>query len=85
MFLYFFSLAIIAFEVICCKMFFESFCQASSSERKWQKVLLILLLISTYYVCGLTLSNWIGLKQLIAISVTAIIMLFYFRISIKSQ
>ena len=85
MFLYFFSLAIIAFEVICCKMFFESFCHLPSEQRKWQKVLLILLLISAYYVCGLTLSNWIVLKQLIAISVTAIIMLFYFRISIKKS
>ena len=51
MFLYFFSLAIIAFEVICCKMFFESFCHLPSEQRKWQKVLLILLLISAYYVC----------------------------------
>lgn len=29
MFTYFFSLAIIAFEVICCKIFFESFCDSS--------------------------------------------------------
>ena len=32
MFTYFFSLAIIAFEVICCKIFFESFCDSSGEK-----------------------------------------------------
>lgn len=82
MFLYFFSLAIIAFEVVCCKMFFESFCQLPSERRNWQKALLIFLMISAYYVCGLTLSGWIVIKQIIAVLVTTAIMLFYFRISI---
>lgn len=85
MFIYFFSLAIIAFEVICCKMFFESFCHLPLEHRKWPKVLLILLLIFAYYMCGLTLSSWIVVKQIIAICVTAVIMLFYFGISIKKS
>ncbi len=85
MFLYFFSLAIIAFEVICCKIFFESFCHSSLGQRKLQKVLLLLVLIFVYYVCGLTLSGWIVVKQIIAILVTAVIMHVYFRISIKKS
>ena len=32
MFTYFFSLAIIAFEVICCKIFFESFCDITKNK-----------------------------------------------------
>lgn len=85
MFLYFFSFAIIAFEVICCKIFFESFCYAPMKQKKWQKLLWILLLILVFYVCGLTLSSWIIVKQIIAISVAAIIMHFYFKISLKKS
>lgn len=85
MFLYFFSLAVIAFEVTCCKMFFESFCDVPKEQKKWQKVLLILLLISAFYMCGLTLSKWIIMKQITAIIVTAIIMHFYFKASFKKS
>lgn len=85
MFLYIFSLAVIAFEVICCKMFFESFCEAPKEQKKWQRIVLILLLIFAFYICGLTLSKWIIMKQIVAIIVTAIIMCFNFRISLKKS
>lgn len=85
MFVYFFSLVIIAFEVICCKMFFESFCDTPVEQKKWQKVLWILLMILVFYVCGLTLSSRIIVKQIVAIVVTTIIMHFYFRISLKKS
>ena len=81
MFTYFFSLAIIAFEVICCKIFFESFCDSSGENRKYKRTILLVLLIAIYYICGFTLSKWIVLKQLCAIMSTAIIMRFYFEIS----
>lgn len=67
MFTYFFSLAIIAFEVICCKIFFESFCDSSGENRKYKRTILLVLLIAIYYICGFTLSKWIVLKQLCAI------------------
>lgn len=41
MFTYFFSLAIIAFEVICCKIFFESFCDSSGENRKYKRTILL--------------------------------------------
>ena len=82
MFTYFFSLAIIAFEVICCKIFFESFCDSSGENRKYKRTILLVLLIAIYYICGFTLSKWIVLKQLCAIMSTAIIMRFYFEISL---
>lgn len=86
MFTYFFSLAIIAFEVICCKIFFESFCDSSGENRKYKRTILLVLLIAIYYICGFTLSKWIVLKQLCAIMSTAIIMRFYFEISlVKSE
>ena len=44
MFTYFFSLAIIAFEVICCKIFFESFCDSSGENRKYKRTILLVLL-----------------------------------------
>ena len=82
MFTYFFSLAIIAFEVICCKIFFESFCDSSGENRKYKRTILLVLLIAIYYICGFTLSKWIVLKQLCAIMSTAIIMRLYFEISL---
>ena len=48
MFTYFFSLAIIAFEVICCKIFFESFCDSSGENRKYKRIILLVLLIAIY-------------------------------------
>ena len=50
MFTYFFSLAIIAFEVICCKIFFESFCDSSGENRKYKRTILLVLLIAIYYI-----------------------------------
>ena len=82
MFLYFFSFVIITFEAICCKMFYEIFCRSSSDLKKLQKVLLMILLVASYYVCGLTLSGKIIWKMLIVILSTAMIMLFYFKIGI---
>ena len=57
MFTYFFSLAIIAFEVICCKIFFENFCDSSGENRKYKRTILLVLLIAIYYICGFTLSK----------------------------
>ena len=63
MFTYFFSLAIIAFEVICCKIFFESFCDSSGENRKYKRTILLVLLIAIYaglhYQNGLSLSNYV--------------------------
>lgn len=85
MFLYIFSLAIIAFEVICCKMFFESFCDTLKEDKKYKRATLLLVLILIYYICGLTLSKWIILKQVCAIISTAIIMHFYFKIGLRKS
>ena len=84
MFVYFFSLAIIVFEVICCKMFFESFCTPRSCA-KWNKVLLMLLMVLAFYLCGLTLSKWLVIKQIAVIVSVAIVMCFYFEINVKKS
>lgn len=85
MFLYFFSLAIIAFEVICCKLFFESFCDTPKTGNKHKNIILLFVLILIFFVCGLTLSKWIIFKQLCAIISTAVVMHFYFNIGIKKS
>lgn len=84
MFVYFFSLAIIVFEVICCKMFFESFCRPRP-RAKWNKVLLMLLLVQAFYLCGLTLSKWLVIKQIVVIVSVAIVMYVYFEINVKKS
>ena len=37
------SIVIIIFELICCQIFFESFCGRPTEQDKWQKILLIFL------------------------------------------
>lgn len=85
MFRYFFSMAIIVFEAICCKMFFEGFCDTPKEQKKYQKVLLILIMVFAFYICGLILSKWLIIKQIVAIIVTVIVMHFYFKISSKKS
>ena len=38
------SIVIIIFELICCQIFFESFCGRPTEQDKWQKILLMILL-----------------------------------------
>ena len=54
MFTYFFSLAIIAFEVICCKIFFESFCDSSGENRKYKRTILLFPLLMNQETGGIS-------------------------------
>lgn len=82
MFRYVSSLIIIIFEAVCCKMFFESFYE-SSKKKNWEKILYFVLLVFSFYICALLLSQWLILKQLIAVLITGIIARLYFETSFK--
>lgn len=83
MFSYFSSLALVVFEVICCEIFFESFCENFKEQRKWKRVILLIVLIVADYVWSFALSPWFIIKEIEVIAVTTLVMYSYFEISIK--
>lgn len=83
MFSYFSSLALVVFEVICCEIFFESFCENFKEQRKWKRAILLIVLIVADYVWSFALSPWIIIKEIAVIAVTTLVMYSYFEISIK--
>lgn len=85
MFRYVSSLAVIVFEVFCCKMFFESFCISDKDKMNVKKILLLILQTAGFYGCGLMLSQWLVVKQLTAALITAVLMGVYFKISLKKS
>lgn len=85
MFRYVSSLAIIIFEVFCCKMFFESFCLTSKDNFSIKKIFILMVQVAGYYGCGLMLSQWLVVKQLAACIITAGIMSIYYKISLKKS
>ncbi len=83
MFLYFFSLAIVTFEAICCKLFFESFCYTPKERKKFHEILLICIMTLLFYLCGLMLSELLMVKQIVGLVLIALVMGCYFGISIN--
>lgn len=45
------SLALVIFEVICCVMFFESFCKEQENWKKWHKYVLIGIQTAEFFAC----------------------------------
>ena len=85
MFRYVSSLAIIIFEVFCCRMFFESFCLTSKDNLNLRKIFILMMQVAAYYGCGLMLSQWLVIKQLVACLIMAVFMGIYFKISFKKS
>ena len=79
MFTYFFSLAIIAFEVICCKIFFESFAEKRSKNNYRNYSIILGIVVCEYVIASLFYDKFI-LKQILAIVAVAVFMCFYFKI-----
>lgn len=85
MFRYISSLAIIIFEVFCCRMFFESFCLTSKDNLNIKKIFILIMQVAGYYGCGLMLSQWFVIKQFAICLITAGLMSIYFNISLKKS
>ena len=88
MFHYISSGAIIILELVCCNIFFESFCDERSGQKKWQKVLLadyaciLQVFFVLDYACILLLAQNFILKQIAIICLFTIIMYLYYKVSI---
>lgn len=83
MFEYISSFAIIVFETLCCRMFYESFCFELKENKKWCRKIYVILMPCTLYVCSLLLANWLVIKQLTVVMVISLMMCLYYKISIK--
>lgn len=83
MFYYISSVAIILFEVICCTIFFESFCSIARKNKKYMKILLVIGLVVADFICALFLSQWLIIKLAVVILIMTVSMKFYFKISLK--
>lgn len=85
MFYYLSSLAIMVFEMICCKIFYESFCNNQNGKGKVKKVLLLGTMLVLEYVCIIYLAQWLILKVAVLILIIAYFMQQYFLINFKKS
>ena len=83
MFYYISSVAIILFEVICCTIFFESFCNKVKEYKKYKKICLIIALVVADFICALFLSQWLIVKKIAVILIMTAAMKLYFKISLR--
>lgn len=77
------SFVIIAFETLCCRIFYESFCVELKENKKWYRKTYIVLMPCILYVCSLLLSDWLVIKHVTVIIVISSLMGLYYKISIK--
>ena len=83
MFYLFSSIAMIVFEVICCTLFFDSFCDKPKENKFVKKILLVTVLTILYFLCALFFSSSLFVKQIAVIFVATLAMMLYYKISIK--
>lgn len=76
------SLLIVVIEVLCCKIFFEAFCEKRDVSKKIRNLFAIFLLILVIFVAGNFLKNYLFLKEFLIIGFTAILMYWVMQISI---
>ena len=85
MFEYISSFVIIAFEVIFCKLFFESFYENLRKDIKQYKKIYMLLMIFVFHTCSLLLIKRLVIKQISIIIAIAILMYLYYEISLTKS
>lgn len=76
------GLLTILFEIICCKMFYEAFCEKKKSSRGFG-YLVTIFLVSFFYPISSVLTNIFIVKQGIIITLYAITMYGYMKVSLR--
>lgn len=77
------NVLLIFIEAMCCKSFFETF--GEKRHKGWINLIQVLLLISSMCFYSYVLSEYFVLRQMIAISVFSVFMLWYVKISLKKS
>lgn len=57
MLIYFQSFCIVALEILCCKIFFETFCEVRYTEKKLRNNMIIFILILLIYGTAIFLAD----------------------------
>ena len=73
------SIMVIILEVICCKIFFESFAEKRSKNNYRNYSIILGIVVCEYVIASLFYDKFI-LKQILAIVAVAVFMCFYFKI-----
>ena len=73
------SIMMIILEVICCKIFFESFAEKRSKNNYRNYSIILGIVVCEYVIASLFYDKFI-LKQILAIVAVAVFMCFYFKI-----
>ena len=76
------SIMLMVLQIICCKIFFESFAE-KKSENNWKNCGIILGTVICGYIIALLFYDQFVLKQVLVIIVIAIFMDLYFKIHLK--
>lgn len=76
---------IVFLEVLCCKMFFESFCKVDVGRKKYKTFVLFIVLVSLDFTLSIFLQDFFIPKELAVIGVTTIVMRWYYAESIKKH
>lgn len=77
------SVLFIFIEAMCCKIFYETF--GEIRHKGWINVIQVLLLISSMCFYSYGLSEYFVLRQIVAISVFSVLMLWHVKITLKKS
>ena len=82
MLIYFQSFCIVALEIFCCKIFFETFCEVRYTEKKLRNNMIIFILILLIYGTAIFLADNLVIKEVVIVGVTATVMYRYLQINL---
>lgn len=82
MIIYVQSLGIVMLEMLCCRIFFETFSVRRDENCRWKGRMVLAALIVSIYVSVILLQDHFLLKQLVVMAVTAALMGAYLKISL---
>lgn len=81
MFIYIESFLIVMLEILCCKIFFETFGKKRTENNTYKNYGIIAALIVYVYLTAIILQNNFFIKQVLIILMTAILMRLYIQLS----
>lgn len=82
MFVYIQSFLLVILEVLCCKIFFETFAKKKTETDIWRNYGIILGFMLCEYFAALLLDHIFFLKQILIVIITAFFMYFYLKLSL---
>lgn len=83
MFTYVYSIFLVIWDILCCKLFMEAFVCNNKKNKKSIDLLLLICLVIIDYLIIIFLSNNFLIKEICIIIISVLMMMFYFRFSIK--